>query len=176
MSSDFNLADSGTVATVASVTPAPVAGEIFTLWTSPEMGQGTGLNSVTVNILYEALDNQDANPKQYDVFAVIQTKQADGVWEEIGRQFAPIRHLSQGANRQMIVSPSLFVFDEGIDAYIEGPQGIPAWLKSKEVDNAEGILRVLLCCIDPFIGETDPAVGNPLVSVTFSASARRYDS
>lgn len=163
---DFNLASSHT----ASMPSPYTAGEVVELW-SGSIAQGNTYPSVSCYVHYESIspDTDVVSPFDFALLAVLEQEQGDGSYQEVGRQNVELRKLEQGAVRQIVVSPTMTVDEEGVDQVIAGFGGVPQRLKSRFTDESHGSLRVRLLVVD-----NDPTGPNPFQSVTFSVNGQRY--
>jgi len=169
----FTAADHVT-ATVPSPGPL-VEGVPTVLWTSMEYdttAEGANYSSLEATVEYHAFtpDTTDTanQPFNFEVVMVCHVKQ-DGEWAEIGRQNTPIRKVTQGRKRKIVIAPNMILEEEGIDQWIFGLGPEPALLKSRFGESAEGNVRFCLLGID-----YDPSGPNPLVSCEFSLRGKRY--
>lgn len=170
---EFSLANN-LLLDLGNPTPVPlVAGEPRTLWTSDSITNGALNNSVSVFIMFEAIDPDTAvvSPFSFEMVAILEVQNVDNTWTEIARQNTPIRKLRQGAMREIAVSPAATGGDEGVDTVIAGFLGIPVKLKSRYTDSVEGVIRLRMDVVDFW-----PEGTHPFVSLTFSAYGRRYDT
>lgn len=171
MAADFDFSSaSSEVVDLAAPLSAGVATEI---WKSADIGQGTTYSKLKVIVQYEAISPDTSDPANtpynFEMLAVVEQQQADGSWQELGRQNQPIRRLDTGSIREILVLPDAQV-EEGIDQVIAGFGGIPVRLKSISRGTAEGTLRVRLFAIDYY-----PSGANPFDGVTFSVTGQRFD-
>lgn len=168
MSTQFSLAADEVLATPGST---PLAQGVATELFSEEFSQGGTMQSASVYIDYKAFvpDTLQVSPFNFEILATLEQKQDDNSWEEIGRQNQPIRKTTQGARRQILVSPANAGLEEGVDQIISGFGGNPTRLKSMFNDEATGDLRVRIFALD-----NAPAGANPFQSVTVDVNVRRY--
>ena len=165
----FTAADNVTISVPSGLT----AGEDHLLWSSTEITQGNQHNSCSVKITYHELlpDPNTFTPFDHELIMIVEEKQDDGSWEEVGRQNQPIRnHTSQAPQRQVLVSPSVNA-EEGLDFAIAGFNGIEVKLKSLFRDATDGN-PIRICLV---LRENQPDTTNALDSVRFSIHGKRFD-
>lgn len=186
---DFDLATNLTIEapdTDSDTVPGPlVAEQITTLWTSSTISQGTTYNSVSVTATYEAFapDSELIAPFNWQLALVVEQELSNGIWVEIGRQKTPIRKLSQGAERVVIISPRLTIVDDN-DQTVIGTDGMPVAYRSFFVGDSTGDLRVRLEAVDfnPQFVDTKTCPSGPqcgqstaFQSVTVSIGGKRFE-
>ena len=144
------------------------------LWSSAPIAQGSQFKACSITFVYHEIlpDVEVSNPAGISLVAVVEQKQEDESWLEIGRQNTPIVKLEQGRTRTIVINPSLGLAEEGVDQYIQGLNGTTVNVKSKFDESAEGDLRICLLVHDRTVGSPQP---HPFTSVTFSCHGRRYD-
>lgn len=170
---NFTAADNST-ASVAS--PMPVGVETM-LWASQEFdttAEGSNYTALELTVEYHSFTPDTTDPTyqpfNFEVTVIAHSKQ-DGRWIEIARQNTPIRKVTQGRVRKIVVAPNMILTEEGIDQYIPGlGGGEPALIKSRSGANAEGNLRFCLVGKD-----YDPTGPNPFQGVVLSVHGKRYD-
>ena len=150
-----------------------VAGEPRILWSSAEIAQGSAYKSLSVNCEFIVFDpdTEVVSPFNFECIFVVEQKQEDNSWVEIGRMGAPLRRVSFGANQRIIISPAPSGQDDGVPSDVAGFGGLPVGRRTRFVDNADGTLRIRLLVRDLNAPEGD----NPFVSVTISVHGKRYD-
>ena len=186
---DFDLATNLVIEapdTDADGTPGPlVAGEAVTIWTSAEISQGSSYNSLSVTLTYEAFlpDTELVAPFNWQLAYVVEQELANGIWVEIGRQKTPIRKLSQGPTRIVVVDPRLVIIDDN-DQETIGTDGRSAVFRSFFVGDTAGNLRVRLEAVDfnPQFIDTKSCPSGPqcgqstaFQSVTISVGGMRFE-
>ena len=147
------------------------------IWTSGEITQGATFKAVTATILYHAIvpDGVVTTPLGVRLALIIQEKQDDNSWVEIGRQNTAITLKTQGTKRTIVVSPVHANEEEGVDQFITGLTDSEfANIKSRFGGSAEGILRLRLEVRDLPTNSPNPNQ-NPFTSVTFTITGKRYD-
>lgn len=169
MPTNFTLATSQTLA--PDPADLPLAEGVPYELLSMEQAQGAAELNVGLYVRYSNIVPDTANvaPFNFEVYALVEQKQADNSWEEIGRQNVGLRKLEQGEVRQIIVGPAVVPDNEGVDQDIPGPGGTIAKKKSYFVDDADGTIRVRV-----FVVDFDPTGPNPFQSVDVSINGNRY--
>lgn len=186
---DFDLATDLLVEapdTDSDTNPGPlVAGETTTLWTSTVLSQGSTYNSLSVTVTYKAFapDSEKIAPFNWQLAIVVEQQLTNGIWHTIGRQKTPIRKLSQGAERTIVVGPRLVIVDDNDQVSI-GTNGQPASFTSFFIGDSSGSLRVRLEAVDfnpEFLDSktcpSGPECGQSTAfqSVTFSVGGQRFE-
>lgn len=164
MSFDFDLATNLTLSPASAL----VDNQETVLWTSAEVTQGSSEHSVKVNVTYDNMLPDPTVAAQGKLVAVLEQKQSDNTWEEIGRQNQAYQAPEQGNKREIIVTPSI-AKEEGVDDVIAGMEGEPVKLKSFFNDEATGALRVVI-----YVKDSDSSSVNAFQSVDVSVSGTRY--
>ena len=113
------------------------------IYTSPEQNNnsGTTFNSLKCVIDYEAFNAGDNSPM---LTAVVEGRSDGGShWFPTGYQFNPLRTHMDGPIRQIILQPSLFWPDAGVDNHV--------WIAGKgtiaQISNTQIALTVCLAVI-----------------------------
>lgn len=154
---DFTLWDSQTFA-------APYPDNIVA--TSGKINNNNGLNSVKVNVVYEALTPDRAtNAASYKIVAVIQEEVATGIWTPVCYAFTGINDTTHAPLRTIVLTPTL-VIDPGVDNVI-WYQGASKAMISTCDGQLPASFRVSLML------ETYGA--DDLTSVTVSAHGRKFN-
>jgi hypothetical protein len=152
--------------------PTPLEENVPTvIWTSANITLGGTYTGARVFVTFHEIvpDTEEVSPFDFEFIAVLDQLQVSGTWVEIGRQNTPIRKISQGKAREILVMPSANN-EEGVDFVTAGFWGIPQKLKSIFKGDAQGTLRVRLLARDG-----NPSGPYPFDRLTISCSGNRFD-